>query len=86
MQRGGVATCRTPSGEQTEVVTVDRWLQECFVEGAEASIAAQLLAYGKFYAYDITHRSLLSGLILGLHPANERRCYKVMPSLSPVLY
>ena len=22
-----------------------------------------------------------AGLILGLHPANERRCYKVMPSL-----
>ena len=22
-----------------------------------------------------------TGLILGLHPANERRCYKVMPSL-----
>ena len=69
----GVATYRTSSGEQTAwVVTVDRWLQECFAKGAEASITAQLLAYGKFYVYDIIHRSLLSGLILGLHPANER--------------
>ena len=31
------------------------------------------------------HIIIMSGLILGLHPANDRRCYKVAPSLIHVI-
>ena len=39
--------------------------------------AKELMFTCMFYLY----HDLMSGLILGLHPANERRHYKVTPSL-----
>ena len=43
-----------------------------------------MVIYGEYSALDSVsglYAASLSGLIFGLHPANERRRYKVTPSL-----
>ena len=56
-------------------------LERCFTLYSEAGQAVELSQVASDLKCHETHVAPVSGLILGLCPANERRRYKVTPSL-----